>query len=397
VRPIRRVLVPFGTRPEVIKLAPVVSALERAGMDMVTVATGQQAEAAMADRFYQELGLVPAHRIVLPGEPQARLGELLHQAVRLTEQEAAAGTDLVLVLGDTFTVPLFSLAARRSRLPVVHLEAGLRSLNPTSMEEVNRRVGAACASLHLAPTELAAAFLLDEGIPADRVRVVGNPVLDVARASGVARRTPGERQGLVVTAHRATNVDDPARLTALVSLLEALGRRHAPVRFPVHPRTADRLEAHGLAERLARAPGLRLTEPLGYRAMLQAMAESQVVVTDSGGVQEEASFLGVPTVVLRRSTPRWEGVVQGAAVLVGLDVEEALAAVDRLVRPEEQARVAQLPCPYGDGHAAERVAAVLRDPATPALLRLEEPDYRRELPAAVQAALARLGEDGQAR
>ncbi|MFC0081815.1 non-hydrolyzing UDP-N-acetylglucosamine 2-epimerase [Aciditerrimonas ferrireducens] len=391
---LQRVLVPFGTRPEVIKLAPVVAALRSRGLEVRTVATGQQAAATMADRFYEELGLVPDQRIELPEEPAARLGELLHQAARVVEDEARAGTELVLVLGDTFTVPVFALAARRSRLPVAHLEAGLRSLNPTSMEEVNRRVGAACASLHLAPTELAAGLLLLEGVPADRIKVVGNPVLDVARATGVTRRPPQARQGIVVTAHRATNVDDPARLANLVALLEALGRRHPPVRFPVHPRTADRLRAFGLADRLAQAQGVVLSEPLGYQAMLEAMAACQVVVTDSGGIQEEAAYLGVPVVVLRRSTPRWEGVALGAAVLSGLDPEEVLAAVERLATPAQQERVAGLPCPYGDGHAAERVADVLQDPATKELLALDEPDFRRSLPAVVQAALDQVAAQG---
>ena len=142
----------------------------------------------------------------LEGDEAERVGRMLTLAYR---ELADRRPDMVLVLGDTYTVPLFCLAARRHRVPVVHLEAGLRSLNPTSMEEVNRRVGAATASLHLAPTDLAARFLLEEGVEPERIRVVGNPVVDVLLDLGVRRRPPDQRHGVVITAHRATNVDDP--------------------------------------------------------------------------------------------------------------------------------------------------------------------------------------------
>jgi UDP-N-acetylglucosamine 2-epimerase (non-hydrolysing) len=324
-----RVLVPFGTRPEIVKLAPVVRALRTAAIEVTVVATGQHYDAELTDVFYDELGIRP-DRVGRPqGTPAQRLGAMLTDAVELV---AARRPDLVLVLGDTHTVPCYCLAARGERVPVAHLEAGLRSFNETSIEEVNRRVAAATASLHLAPTELAARFLHAEGVPPERVRVVGNPVLDVLRELGVTAGPPEARSGVVLTAHRATNVDDPARLEQLVRLALGLARTAGPVSFPLHPRTRDRLQAVGALDRL-RVDGIELCPP------------------------------------------RWEAVAAGTSVLTGMDAERALAATLELAAPDAQARVAATPCLYGDGHTAARVAALLTDPASAALLGLEEPDY----------------------
>jgi UDP-N-acetylglucosamine 2-epimerase (non-hydrolysing) len=369
----RRVLVPFGTRPEVIKLAPVVRALRAAGHDVIAVDTGQHADAAMGAGLQRCLGLAPDVRLRLP-DGTGRPGALLSGAAEVIARHSV---DLVLALGDTHTVPAYALAARIAGVPFAHLEAGLRSFNLRSVEEVNRRVAAATAQLHFAPTERAASFLTAEGVPADRIFVVGNPVIDALRHSGVLPVPTADRRGVLVTAHRASNVDDPARLARLIELigrLAALG----PVRFPVHPRTKARLHEHGLAERLAMLPGVSWEEPLPYDRLLAALAAARVVVTDSGGLQEEAAYLGVPAVVLRRSTPRWEGVESGAAVLTGISTDDeaarALAAAHRLTEPATLAGIAALPCPYGDGTTGAQVAAVLADAATDALLALDEPD-----------------------
>lgn len=365
-----RVLVPFGTRPEIVKLAPVVAALREHGHAVHAVATGQHDDPRLADRFFTDLGLTPDERWTLPRAEAERVGALLTHAY---ETIAARHPDLVLVLGDTYTVPLFGLAARRHTIPVAHLEAGLRSFNPRSLEEVNRRAVGAMTSLHLAPTALAAHFLADEGVDSARVHIVGNPITDTLRAHGPPRRPPADRHGVLVTAHRATNVDDPVRLAQLVTIVRRLATEVGPVRFPLHPRTRDRLSVSGSLESLAVAPGVELVEPLPYPEMLAAVADARVVVTDSGGLQEEASWLGVPCVVLRSSTPRWEGVELGIAALTGLDPDRALAAATTFGDPAAQARVAAVPCPYGDGHVGVRVAALLNNAAVRSLLALEEP------------------------
>lgn len=366
-----RVTVPIGTRPEAIKLAYVVAGLQAAGHDVRTVATGQHDDPRLAADVFAELGWVPDEVWALPAGEGPRAGALLTHA--FAEMEAHP-PDAVLVLGDTYTAPLLAIGARRYGVGVVHLEAGLRSFNPLSMEEANRRLMAALATVHLAPTELAASFLLAEGVPQERVRVVGNTVLDALRASGVERRPSADRTGVLVTAHRATNVDDAARLAELVGLVLALGAELGPVTFPVHPRTRARLGQHGLWERL-HGRGVQVCDPLPYRALLERLAASRVAVTDSGGLQEEASWLGVPAVVLRCSTPRWEGVVLGSSVLTGLDAGLALEAAVALAQPAAQERVAALDCPYGDGHSADRVVDALSDPSLLDLLTPEEPDF----------------------
>lgn len=373
-----KVLVAFGTRPEIVKLAPVIRALRARGFDVTTVATGQHYDPALTDVFYAALGVKPDVEWELAGDDAQRVGEILTRATRLVGEQRP---DLVVTLGDTHTVPLFSLASRRHGVPAVHVEAGLRSFNETSMEEVNRKVADTLASLHLAPTEQAARFLLAEGVEPKRIRVVGNPVIDVLQEMEVSPVPPSARAGIVVTAHRATNVDDPERLDRLVQLLRRLAEELGPVTFPVHPRTRRRLEDGGHLPSLVH-PQLRLLDPVPYDQMLRLVSGALVVVTDSGGLQEEASWLGVPVVVLRHSTPRWEGVRAGTSVLTGLDVELVVAAVRRFCDADEQARVAAAPCPYGDGRAAARIADVLADPDTSPLLRMEEPDFvGREAPA----------------
>ena len=365
----RRWLVPFGTRPEIVKLAPIVGAMRDANISVHTLATGQQDDPRLADEFFAELDLEPEQRWELPAGESARVGALLTNAY---DTLAGGEYDAVLLVGDTHTVPMFALAARRFSLPVVHVEAGLRSFNPRSVEEGNRRVVAGLAAMHCAPTALAARMLAAEGVPESRIFVVGNPVTDSLRRIGPSPRPVAERAGAVVTVHRATNVDDPGRLRELVDLVCELARETGFVRFPVHPRTRDRLARAGITD-LERAPGVSLEAPLGYRDMLAAVASAAVVVTDSGGLQEEAAWYGVPVVVLRNTTPRWESVLAGTAAVVGVDRERALEAVRRFCDPAEQARIAGVPCPYGDGHVGARVAGLIADPAVATLLTVEEP------------------------
>jgi UDP-N-acetylglucosamine 2-epimerase (non-hydrolysing) len=364
-------LVPLGTRPEIIKLAPVIRELRQRGFPIRVIATGQHYDRALATAIYEELGVEPDAVWQLAGDEAERFGTLLTHAMR---ELAGHRPDAVVVLGDTYTVPAFCLAARRHRVAVVHVEAGLRSHNPTSMEEANRRVAATTAHLHLAPTALAAENLRREGVPDERIVVVGNPITDVLLGLAALPRPISERRGVVMTAHRAGNVDDPMRRAQLVELIGRLARELPPVTFPMHPRTSAAFEGDGSLARLGAEPGITLTPPAPYTEMLRLLAGAQVVVTDSGGLQEECSWLGVPVVVLRPTTPRWEGVNDGTAVITGLDVERAVDAATWLARPEEQQRVAGVPCPYGDGHVAERIADLLAEPSTAELLAVREPD-----------------------
>jgi len=255
---------------------------------------------------------------------------------------------------------------------VAHVEAGLRSFNETSMEEVNRRVAASTCHAHFAPTGLAAGHLRSEGVAADRIFVVGNPVLDSLVQLGYVATPVATRSGAVMTAHRASNVDDPSRLRRIVEIAGGLAAMCGEVSFPVHPRTRGRLREFGMLARLE-ASGVEILEPLPYDEMMHAVARSQVVVTDSGGIQEEAAWFGVPTVVLRQSTPRWEGVHAGIARLCGLETRVVLEAAAQYLEPDEQLRVSGVPCPYGDGTAGLQIAEILSSPVGARLLTLTEP------------------------
>jgi hypothetical protein len=228
----RRLLVPFGTRPEVVKLAPVVRALRAAGHRVRAVHTGQHDDPAMAADVPRSLELAPDVQLRLAGGVAARRGALLSGAV---DAVAADRPDLVLTLGDTETVPAYALAARAAGVAFGHLEAGLRSFNQRSVEELNRRIATASAQLHFAPTARSAALLAAEGVPAERVFVVGNPVVDALRERGLAPVPPDRRTGVLVTAHRPTNVDDPTRLARLVALVEALSVQVGPGPVPGAP------------------------------------------------------------------------------------------------------------------------------------------------------------------
>jgi UDP-N-acetylglucosamine 2-epimerase (non-hydrolysing) len=344
--------------------------MREAKLKVCTLATGQHDTPALADSFFKDLRLEPDIRWLLPSSECERVGTMLARAYDVL---SSGDFHAVLLLGDTYTVPLFALAARRFGIPLVHLEAGLRSFNMRSVEEGNRRLVTSLTALHLAPTALAARMLDAEGVPANRIRVVGNPVTDSLRKFGPRRRPIEGRSGLIVTLHRPTNVDDPTRLGKFVDLIKRLGADVGAVRFPVHPRTRDHLVRNKLLHDVMNAPGVTLEAPLRYGQMLAAVASSHVVVTDSGGLQEEAAWYGVPVVVLRKTTPRWESVIRGASMLVGDDTSLALKAVHRYLSDEEQRRVAALRCPYGDGRVAGRIASILAHPSTDQLIEVREP------------------------
>lgn len=244
----RRVLVAYGTRPEIVKLAPVVRALRAAGHQVRVVNTGQHFSAEMNHQIAREVELVADVEHLLPAHPTARLGALVEGAGREVDPDRV---DVVLCLGDTETIPAYALASRRAGIPFWHLEAGLRSFNERSLEELNRRFAAAAASFNLAPTERARGFLLAEGVGDDRIAVVGNPMVDALLERGLAKVDLEKRSGALLAAHRATNVDDQVRLARIVEIANGLAELFGSVRFPVHPRTAAMLDRSGFGPRLA--------------------------------------------------------------------------------------------------------------------------------------------------
>jgi len=351
-----RVLTVVGNRPQFIKAAAVSHRL-RDGAEEVLVHTGQHYDEELSQVFFSELGLPrPEHHLELGGGTNtAQTARMLEALEGLLASERP---DLVLVYGDTNSTLAGALAAAQAQVPVAHVEAGMRSFDRAMPEELNRVLTDHASSLLLCSSESSAAHLRAERV-AGRIEVVGDVMVDIALllAPRAAARTEvleahGVQPGafLLVTSHRAGNVDDPVRLERLVALLEALPD---PTVFPLHPRTRARLEVAGLLDRLGAAPHIRLTAPLGYLEFTALLYHARAVLTDSGGVQKEAYLAATPCVTLRPSTEWTETVDAGWNVLVDLDAAAALAALER----EPPAERPQL---YGDGRAGERVVAALR-------------------------------------
>ena len=351
-----RVLTVVGNRPQFIKAAAVSHRL-RDGTDEVLVHTGQHYDEELSQVFFSELGLpAPEHHLDLGGGSNtAQTARMLDALEGLLASERP---DLVLVYGDTNSTLAGALAAAQAHVPVAHVEAGMRSFDRAMPEELNRVLTDHASALLLCSSDAAAANLRAERV-AGRIEVVGDVMVDIALLLGAraaAREDVVAAHGvepgafLLVTAHRAGNVDDPARLERLVALLEALPH---PVVLPLHPRTRARLEASGLLARLEAAPDVRLTAPLGYLEFTALLHHARAVLTDSGGVQKEAYLAATPCVTLRSTTEWTETVDAGWNVLVDLDADAALAALEREPPPVR-------PQLYGDGRAGERVVAALR-------------------------------------
>jgi UDP-N-acetylglucosamine 2-epimerase (non-hydrolysing)/UDP-GlcNAc3NAcA epimerase len=350
-----RVLTVIGNRPQFIKAAAV-SRLLRAGHQEVLVHTGQHYDDELSTVFVQELG-VPRPDVELGLGNGSNTEQTARMLAALGPLLGQVDPDVVLVYGDTNSTLAGGLAAAQAGVAVAHVEAGMRSFDRRMPEELNRVLTDHLSALLLCPSQTAVDNLAAEGV-VGRVDLVGDVMVDVAllvqprvreddgplRTAGV---TPGEY--VLVTAHRAGNVDDPARLRALVELLLALP---LPAVLPLHPRTRARLEAAELLEVLEGAEHVRLVPPLGYLAFTALLCRARAMLTDSGGVQKEAYLAGVPCITMRDTTEWVETVEVGWNALVDLDAQAALARLE--VRPP-----AQRPQLYGDGRAGERVVAAL--------------------------------------
>ena len=346
------ILCVVGARPNLMKIAPVMRALEKRKLPARLLHTGQHYDHALNDRFFEELAIPrPEFNLNVGSASHAQqTGEIMQRFEPvLREQQPAA----VLVVGDVNSTLACALVAVKEGVPVWHVEAGLRSGDRGMPEEINRVLTDQISDLLFTTERSAAANLAREGIDAARVHFVGNVMIDtllscVERAAP-PRDVPASGYA-VLTLHRPSNVDDPEKLRALLGTLSKAAER-LPIIFPAHPRTAARIEASGLS------PGrLQVREPLGYLEMLGLMRGAKLVLTDSGGMQEETTALGVPCLTLRENTERPITVEEGTNTVVGPDPARIAAALDDVLRTGgKRGRRPEL----WDGRAAERIAAVL--------------------------------------
>lgn len=362
------VLVVVGTRPEAIKLAPVVRALSAAGLPVFLLSTGQHRE--MLEQMFGVLGLKPDRELGLmrPDQSLAALSaSLIENADRLIGEVEPSW---VVVQGDTTTVAMVGLAAFYRKVRVAHVEAGLRTHDKHDPfpEEMNRSLLGRIADLHFAPTPAAERNLLAEGVAAERVHVVGNTVIDAlfAMRDRVAGRPladfgldlPEGRRRVLVTGHRRESFGRGLRqiFYGLARLAEAM-QGEVDVVYPVHLNPNVRAAAD---EVLGGVDGVRLLEPLDYAAFVRLLVSSALVVTDSGGVQEEAAALGIPVLVTRRTSERGEALAAGVAELVGTDADRVAGSAERLLRdPELYAARAVATDAFGDGRSGRRIARIL--------------------------------------
>jgi UDP-N-acetylglucosamine 2-epimerase (non-hydrolysing) len=356
------VLVAVGARPNLMKAWAVLRALARyPGVRRRLVHTGQHYDARMSDIFFRDLDLPPpdVHLGVGPGSQVEQIARIMLAFEPVLRAEAP---DRVVVVGDVSSTLACALVTARLGIPLAHVEAGLRSRDRTMPEELNRILTDHLADDLFAPSGDAVRNLRAEGIAPARIHLVGNVMIDTLRAHRrraetsdvLARLGVAARPYALLTLHRPATVDHPARLRLALAAIERLQRR-LPVVFPVHPRTRQQLAAGGFAATLAGWPGLVTTDPLGYLDFVKLMARARLVLTDSGGVQEETTALGVPCLTLRESTERPVTVTHGTNRVVGTDPARITRAAERVLRSPTPRR-----CPaLWDGRAGARVARIL--------------------------------------
>ncbi len=349
------VMVVTGTRPEIIKMAPVLRALRKRKLPTFFVHCGQHYDYDMAQKFIEDLELpAPDFSFKLKGaSPNTQMARIITHMDKLVKEKQPS---IVLVEGDTNTVLASAIAANKRGVPVGHVEAGLRSFDLRMPEEHNRRLTDHVSTFLFAPTKTAEANLKRESVWG-KIFVTGNTVIDAVnqhlpiaeKKSKILKEIRFDRF-VLATAHRAENVDD---LAVLKNFIEAFAESPVPVVYPMHPRTKKRLRQNGLYTQIKKCKKVQVLPPLGYLDFLVLMKKCELLVTDSGGIQEEATAPAIrkPVLVIRLSTERQEAVEAGFAKVVGTGKQEILAAIKAAVENKKE-----LPneSPFGDGKAAEK-------------------------------------------
>lgn len=349
----------LGTRPEIIKMSPVIRACQKEGIEFSILHTGQHYSYEMDKIFFEELSLpVPQYNLdVGSGTHAEQTGAIMCGIEKTYEKNRP---DIILVQGDTNTVLAGGLVGAKMHIPVGHVEAGLRSFDRKMPEEINRVLVDHISDFLFAPTNDACNNLISEGIDTAKIFNTGNTVVDslfqhreIAREKSDILKQFGvtPNQFLLVTAHRAENVDDKSRIKGIISGIQKVGQMYGmPVIFPMHPRTQKMIQEFGI-----NTEGITVVSPVGYLDFLELEAHARLILTDSGGVQEEACILQVPCVTLRENTERPETVEVGANLLAGSDSDRIVTAVERMFSSNRRWHN-----PYGDGTAGKRMVEICK-------------------------------------
>lgn len=380
-----KIAVVLGTRPEIIKMAPIIDEIVKRDINLTLIHTGQHYDKEMSDNFFRDLEIpAPDYNIRVGSGSHGKQTGLMMQGIEEVLMDEKP--DIVLVQGDTNAVLAGALVASKLHIAVGHVEAGLRSFDMTMPEEVNRRACDVTSTMYFIPTEESAINLLAEGFSRKNLLITGNTVVDACfRHLEIAKKRGIEEESLAaldienmdniltLTMHRAENVDDKTRVTNIIDALKELNQMN--IIFPIHPRTKKTLQDFGLFDELNNLEHVHIIKPVGYLDFLLLTSKSTLILTDSGGLQEEAITLDVPALTLRYNTERPETVTAGGNILVGSDKEVILENANKILNDEEFAnKMKNAKNPYGQGDSAAKTVDAIQKYYDEGLLNIEAPE-----------------------
>lgn len=391
----------LGTRPEIIKMAPIIDEISKRGINQIILHTGQHYDKEMSDNFFKDLEIpVPDYNIHVGSGSHGKQTGLMMKGIEevLIEEKP----DIVLVQGDTNAVLAGALVASKLHIAVGHVEAGLRSFDMTMPEEINRHVADITSQMYFIPTEQSAINLLSEGFSHKNLFITGNTVVDacfrhleIAKKNGFSEESLKELNVedmdniLTLTMHRAENVDIKERVINIIDALKELNNMN--IIFPIHPRTKNTLKNFGLFDELNNLSHVHIIKPIGYLDFLLLNSMSSLILTDSGGLQEEAITLDVPCLTLRYNTERPETVTAGGNILVGSDKDKILENARKILNDEDfREKMKNAQNPYGVGNSAEVTVDLIEKYYENGLLEIKAPE---DIMSSFTRKMAQITED----
>lgn len=355
----------LGTRPEIIKMSPIIDEIKSKNHECIIIHTGQHYDIEMSKQFFTDLNLpLPNYNIGIGSNTAIQqVSKIISELETILTQEKI---DIVLVQGDTNAVLAGALAANKLKIPIGHVEAGLRSFDKDMPEETNRILADNCSNLFFVPTKETAINLQNEGMNHKSIHVTGNTIVDACKRNLDIAIKKSEVSDIIefekyiaLTLHRAENVDNDERLKHIANSLINLNYN---IVFPLHPHTRKSLEKNGLYEKIANSSHIQITKPLGYLDFLYLLSNSQMILTDSGGVQEEAITLNIPCVTLRYNTERPETISAGGNVLAGTEEEEIRSNIESILTDDNLYNsMVNAKNPYGEGNSSEIIVNIIEE------------------------------------